>query len=293
MSSSLKVIATPIGNVRDITLRAMDEIKKADVILAEDTRHSMRLIKALGLELKKGCRMISCDSHKEQNRIELVASMLMANEQVVFLSDAGCPAISDPGSLLVKGVLEKGCEVVPIPGPSAHSAALMAAGIDTTRFSFLGFLPKKKSLRKKMVMRAESAGLALIIYESIQRLQELLSFLYEHLGQRRVVVARELTKLHETFHRGTLGCELTPPLVVKGECVVVVELKREKAGDHIPPAGLETGIGASVQDFIGQELSLGHSAKDVVTVAAQKFSIKKRVAYELVLKIRDGEMDQS
>lgn len=292
MSSSLKMIATPIGNVRDITLRAMDEIKKADVILAEDTRHSMRLFRALGLELKKGCRMISCDSHKEQNRIDLVARMLMANEQVVFLSDAGCPAISDPGSLLVEGILKHGYAVEPIPGASAHSAALMAAGIDTTRFSFLGFLPKKKSLRKKMVMRAAGAGLALIIYESIQRLEELLAFLHEHLGQRRVVVARELTKLHETFHRGTLGCELTPPLVPKGECVVVVELKKSEM-DALISASPDIESGLSIQDFIGQELSSGHSVKDVAMATAREFSKKKREAYELVLKVRDIARDQS
>ena len=226
MSSSLKLLATPVGNVNDISLRAIDAIKTADAIFAEDTRHSLKLINALGLGLKPFCRLISCDAHRETRRIDLIVEKLRAKENVLLLSDAGSPCISDPGSLLVQGVVNAGFGVEVIPGPSAHVAALMGAGVDTTRFAFLGFLPQKTVQRKRLICGSAGLGLALVIYESPLRVSKLLDELHVLLGEQRVVVARELTKAFETFHRGVLGHDLMPLFVDKGECVVIVEAHR-------------------------------------------------------------------
>lgn len=278
MASSLKIVATPLGNLRDISLRAMDEIKQADIIFAEDTRHSMQLIKALGLELQPDCRLVSCDSHKETRRIDAVVEHLLANKRVLVISDAGCPTISDPGSLLVQGVIERGLVVEVIPGPSAITAALMGAGVDTTRFAFLGFLPQKKSARKEIITSSARAKLALVIYESPHRVMDLLQELHVLVGSRRVVVARELTKLHETFHRGLLGAALHPPVVDKGECVVVVEagaLNEPDLDQH------------DIDRFIHSERAKGMSAKDITRAVTAQFKIKKSIAYEMVVRVRD------
>jgi 16S rRNA (cytidine1402-2'-O)-methyltransferase len=278
MARALKIVATPIGNIRDISLRAMDALKKADVILAEDTRHSLQLIQALNIELKPECRLISCDSHKETDRIKVVEERLLANDQVVLIADAGCPTISGPGSLLVQGIVLFGLSVEVIPGPSALTAALMGAGIDTTRFAFLGFLPQKKSQRQELIKAVARAGLSLVMYEAPQRVEALLTDLHDILGKRRVVIARELTKLYETFHRGHLGEPLNPPFTEKGECVVIVE-----AGDFSEKPDQDAE--EERENFIKAELAKGVSAKDLARIIAAKYAMKKTAAYDLVLKI--------
>lgn len=278
MPTALKIVATPLGNIRDITLRAQAEIAQADVILAEDTRHTQKLTQALGIALKSDCRLLSCDAHKEVGRIDTVLELLRANKKVILVSDAGCPAISDPGSLLVQGVIEHGLCVEVIPGPSAITAAIMGAGLDTTRFAFLGFLPKKKSARKSLITDSYKVGLALVIYESPHRINELLVELFLHLGPQRVVVARELTKIYETFHRGKLGAVLSPPILDKGECVVVVD-----AGSIVPD---HEEAHDDINAFIKERLQDGHSAKDVAHDVALTYSMKKKDAYQRVLTLQ-------
>lgn len=275
MPTALKIVATPLGNIRDISLRAQAEIAQADVIFAEDTRHTLKLTQALGIALKPDCRLLSCDAHKEVGRIDVVLEFLRANRKVILVSDAGCPAISDPGSLLVQGVIEHGFHVEVIPGPSAITAAIMGAGLDTTRFAFLGFLPKKKSARKSLITDSYKVGLALVIYESPHRISDLLGELFSYLGPKRVVVGRELTKMYETFHRGKLGAALSPPIVDKGECVVVVDAGNIPS-DHEEEHG-------DLDAFISAQLQAGHSAKDVAQEMALKFSMKKKDAYQRVL----------
>lgn len=275
----LKIVATPIGNVRDISARAIDEIKKADLILAEDTRSAMRLITHLGIETKANARIISCQSQMELHRVEVVIQRLQANERVVLLSDAGCPVISDPGSLLIEAIVKAGFDVEVIPGPSALTSAIMGAGIDTTRFAFLGFLPQKGGARKKIIRGVAEAELALIIYEAPQRVGTLLNELHEILGTRRVVVARELTKLFETFHRGQLGGALTPLFVEKGECVVVVE-----AGSFTNNEEIIIEQNEEIASVIKEKIHEGFSTKDIVKLLVARFSIKKSNAYDLVMK---------
>jgi len=280
MSAALKIVATPIGNLRDISLRAIDEIGRADIILAEDTRSSLMLIKALGIELKSDCRLISCDAHRELQRLSLVLEYLAKNHRVLLISDAGCPVISDPGSLLIQAVVKQGFKIEVIPGPSAQTAALMGAGIDTTRFAFLGFLPKKSSHRRQMIVSAIDAGLSLVIYEAPLRVKDLLAELAQILGPRRVVVARELTKIFETFHRGILGDELDPPLIMKGECVVVVEVGDKPVSEPEQPLDISNVIN------ILSEQGLSH--KDIVKSLVNQFKLKKSQAYDLVLRHKPG-----
>jgi 16S rRNA (cytidine1402-2'-O)-methyltransferase len=282
MSGSLKVVSTPIGNVRDISLRAIDEIERADIIFAEDTRHSKKLIQSLSIKIKPDCKFISCDAHKEKHRIAMAIEFLKASKNILFISDAGCPTISDPGSFLVQGVITAGFLIEVIPGPSAHSAALMGAGIDTARFAFLGFLPQKKIARRKLILSSAQAGLALVFYESPLRMKKLLEELFLLLGNRRVVVARELTKIYETFHRGFLGEDLNPSLLEKGECVVVVEagaIKKNK------PEFLQEQQ-PMISKFIESKLSNDESIKDIVRQVADKFFVAKKDAYLWVVRLK-------
>lgn len=278
MTATLKIIATPIGNIRDISLRAIDELSAADLILAEDTRHTKQLLRALNISLKEHVRVISCDTHREEERAQLVLLALQKNERVVLVSDAGCPAISDPGSLLAQAVVAAQARIEVIPGPSALTAAIMGAALDTTRFAFLGFLPKRKSLREKLISSAARAELAIVIYESPLRVFGLLDELYMLLGARRVVVARELTKIYETFHRGILGQSLEPPFVDKGECVVVVE-----AGSFLEPEPLDQK--QELKAFIEEAHAQGASAKDIVQALIKRFPMKKKAALNKVLEV--------
>ena len=217
--SKLWVVATPIGNLEDLTPRARDALRTADVVLAEDTRHTRPLLDRVGSQ----ARLVSCHAHNERDRGPEVVELLEANQKVCLVTDAGSPGVSDPGARVVEAVVEAGLEVVVLPGPSAVPAALMGAGLDVARFSFLGFLPRSGRERETLVESALRTGFGLVIYEATNRLEDTLTDLARICGPRRVVVARELTKIHETFHRGVLGSALQPPLVEKGEAVVIVE----------------------------------------------------------------------
>lgn len=225
MTSKLSVVCTPIGNLGDLSPRAAAALKEATLVLCEDTRHSKPLLDRTG----SSARLVSCHAHNERERKELVVTALRSGEKVALISDAGAPGLSDPGGRIVEEVVAAGCEVEVLPGATALTAALMGAGIDVNRFAFLGFLPKTGGARTSLVESAARAGFGVVIYEAPQRTEETLADLFEVLGPRRVVVARELTKLHETFHRGVLGAaadggsKLAPPFVEKGEVVIVVE----------------------------------------------------------------------
>lgn len=220
-TSRLAVVATPIGNLGDLSPRAAETLKNADIVLCEDTRHSKPLLDRTGSH----ARLVSCHAHNERERRDLVVNALLQGQRVALVSDAGAPAVSDPGGRIVEEVVAAGHEIEVLPGPSALVAALMGAGIDVSRFAFLGFLPKSGRPRRSLLEGAAKAGLGVALYEAPQRVEETLADLFDVLGPRRVVVARELTKLHETFHRGVLAAptELQPPLVEKGEVVILVE----------------------------------------------------------------------
>jgi 16S rRNA (cytidine1402-2'-O)-methyltransferase len=219
--STLYVVATPIGNLGDLSPRAAEALKSADRILAEDTRRTRVLTGHVGAQAP----LVSLHAHNERERTRRVLEWLDAGETLALVSDAGTPLVSDPGGRLVHAVVEAGHDVVPIPGPSAVLAALMGSGLSGDRFVFLGFLERKGRARAELLKRVARAGEPVVLFESPQRLVRLLEELATTCGEARgVSVARELTKLHEEFVRGTLAEALAhyrehPP---RGEVSLVV-----------------------------------------------------------------------
>jgi 16S rRNA (cytidine1402-2'-O)-methyltransferase len=226
--AALYVVSTPIGNLGDVTRRAVDVLRAADVVLAEDTRHTSILLRHLDIHT----RLVSAHEHNEQARAASVVAMLREGKRVALVSDAGTPLLSDPGARIVREVVDAGFPVVPIPGASALLAALVAGGIDAETFTFLGFPPRKGPERAELLEEIASSPRAVVLYESPNRVARLLEELAEACGAgRRVAVARELTKLHEEFFRGTLADAAAHfgGREVLGEIVVVVEGRTKDA----------------------------------------------------------------
>lgn len=219
-ASTLYLVATPIGNLEDITLRAIRVLRECDVIAAEDTRHTGVLLKHLGVQKP----MISYHAHNEARRTQEIVERLGRGEKVVLVTDAGSPGISDPGERVVQAALAAGFKVEPVPGACALVAALTASGLPTDEFHFIGFLPHKSGQRRKELERLRSVTGSLALYESPFRIEKLLGELVEVMPDRPVVLARELTKKFEEFLRGT-PVELLSRLQnrsIKGEFVVVI-----------------------------------------------------------------------
>ena len=218
----LFVVATPIGNLDDLTPRAREVLASADVIAAEDTRHTRGLLSRIGVE----ARLIAYHEHNERERVTELLERLESGATVALVSDAGTPLISDPGLRLVRAAREQGVDVVPVPGPSAAIAALCAAGLPTDRFVFEGFLPRTDGARAERLRDLRAERRTLIFYESVHRLPETLAALAEHFGaDREAVLARELTKVHEQIRSGTLGAlagALGTEIPLLGEFVIVV-----------------------------------------------------------------------
>src|ERR1051326_7762507 len=197
---TLYVVATPIGNLEDITYRAVRVLREAGLIACEDTRHTAKLLAHYGIEKPT----VSYHEHNEAARAEELVKKLEQGVNIAQVSDAGMPGISDPGYRVIKLAIERGIEVAPVPGPSAAIAALAASGLPTDSFKFLGFLPARSGERRTMLERLRDAQQTTVVYEAPHRLVEPMRDVVEILGpQRRVVVARELTKIHEEFLRGS------------------------------------------------------------------------------------------
>ncbi len=221
MPGTLFLVATPIGNLGDLTTRAAETLAQVDFVVCEDTRHSGNLLASLGLQKQT----VSLPAFAEKARAGRILERLAAGEDAALVTDAGMPAVSDPGEFLVAVALEAGVRVVPIPGANAVLAALSASGLSTGRFHFLGFLPRKGPQRSAMLDEVAGLPASLVLYESPRRVGDTLRDLASALGDRRAVVARELTKLHEEFIRGRLS-ELVARYAgeaPRGEVVLVVE----------------------------------------------------------------------
>ena len=221
MKGRLFIVSTPIGNLEDITLRAKRVLGEVDLVAAEDTRRTGRLLAHLGLRKP----MVSYHDFNKEKRAPELISRLLRGEDVALVSDAGTPGISDPAYYLVVRAVEEGIEVVPVPGPTAFVAALVVSGLPTDRFTFEGFLPHRASRRRKRLEELRGETRTMIFYESPHRISETLKDILEVLGDRRASLSRELTKKHEETRRGRISellesCRLRPP---KGELVLVVE----------------------------------------------------------------------
>lgn len=245
MPGRLYVVATPIGNLGDLSPRAVEVLKAVAVIACEDTRHSRTLLDKFGV----GTPTVSLPAFAEGQRAGPLLDRLLAGDDVALVTDAGTPAISDPGEKLVAEAISADVSVVPVPGPAAIIAALSAGGLPTGRFHFLGFLPRQQSEAKAMLDEVQGLTATLVLYESPRRLADTLRSLADWLGPRRAVVARELTKLHEEFVRGTLPelAERYAEAEVLGEVVVLIEGRAgaprwtEDEVERALSAGLATG----------------------------------------------------
>ncbi len=276
MSGVLYLVSTPIGNLADLTIRARTTLETADVCYAEDTRRTGRLLAHLDLKVT----LRSLHAHNEAARTGEIIERVQAGQACAVVSDAGTPAISDPGRRVVNAVLNAGLRVVPIPGPSAVTAALVASGFEADRFSFLGFPPRSGRDRARWLALATGSGLTWVAFESPKRLHRLLADLVnEGLGVRRGAVCRELTKLHEEVRRDTIAglAGVYQDQEVRGEVTVVVEGGPVPGGPVVDPRGRATELADA-----------GCGAREIATRLQEELGLSRNEAYDLGLWALSG-----
>ena len=274
MSGKLFLVATPIGNLEDITYRAVRVLREVDLIACEDTRQTRKLLDRYGIETPT----VSYHEHNEAERAADLAARMAAGTSVALVSDAGMPLVSDPGYRLVAAAIEAGIVVEPVPGPSAALTALAASGLPTDEFHFVGFLPPKAGQRSRALQMLAAEQATLILYEAPHRIVETLEAIEQVLGPRPVVVARELTKIHEEFLRGS-AAEVREILVardaIKGEITLLVGKAREAPPDDTP---VELAVEALVAG--------GVPRMDAIKQVARARGVSKREVYEQLLRDR-------
>lgn len=271
----LYIVATPIGNMDDISIRAIRTLREVDTVAAEDTRLTARLLSHHQIDTP----LISFHEHNEAQRIALLTARMEAGESFALVSDAGTPSVSDPGFRLVRAAVEKEIQVVPIPGASAAITALCAAGLPTDSFTFVGFPPKKKGKRRELLESLKKEARTLIFYESPMRISTFLLELREILGDRYAVLGREMTKMYEEFIRGNLTCileSLENRAAVKGECTLLVSGAEE--GESLCPEDLA--------EKIGNGLDAGIGISDLSKSLAKTFGISRKEVYAQALEIQ-------
>ena len=232
---NLYIVATPIGNLEDITLRAVRILKEVDLIAAEDTRHTLKLLNHL--EISKP--MISYNRHNEGERTDDLIKELEAGKQIALVSDAGTPGICDPGEEIIKRCIEKNIKIIPIPGACAMVNALIASGVSTKEFSFLGFLPLNKKTRREKLEEIKNSNKTTILYEAPHKLKNTLKDLSDIVENRKMVLARELTKIHEEYIRGTVDELIEKSENLKGEIVLIIEESKKKEENKLNDLSLE------------------------------------------------------
>ena len=278
MAGTLYLVATPIGNLADITHRALQVLKDVDLIACEDTRHTHKLLQHYGIETKT----ISYHEHNEQQRGAELIDWLKQGSDIAVVSDAGTPSISDPGFRLVRAAIESDVAVVPVPGPSALISALIAAGLPTDEFFFAGFLPARSNARRTRLEELRSVPGTLIFYEAPHRLATTLNDAYEVLGERETVVARELTKLHEEIRRGRLS-ELAKHYAneenPRGEIVLLID--RKVIGETIKE------VSASVATLVDQFEQDGLDHRAALKKAARELGLSRAEAYRRLVAERN------
>jgi len=278
MTGVLYIVATPIGNLDDISLRAIATLKAVDLIAAEDTRHSKYLLHHLGIETP----MISCHEHNEKSRIETLLEKLAAGSNIALISDAGTPLISDPGYRLVLAARQAGIRVSPIPGANSAIAALSAAGLPTQNFYFCGFLSSRSKERGLQLQTLREIPATLVLFESSHRIERLLQQLAEVFAEKQCVIAKELTKLHENFMRGSAAELLTrltdDSVLTKGEFVVLIDNSDDAASKQLNADDVE------ILKVLLEEVSV----KIAVKIAMRLTGKKKNELYQQALQLRDG-----
>ncbi|HCY86333.1 MAG TPA: 16S rRNA (cytidine(1402)-2'-O)-methyltransferase [Desulfobacteraceae bacterium] len=278
LCGTLYIVATPMGNLEDITFRAVRTLKEADIIAAEDTRHSRKLLNHYGITTP----MTACHEHNEAQRISDLIQRLESGQSVALISDAGTPLISDPGYTLVRTVSEHRIPVVPIPGCNAAVTGLSAAGLPTDAFLFCGFPPKKQARLSKALTALKSQTATLIFYESPKRIKTLVKASLETLGDRDACLCRELTKRHEEFLRSSLS-ELSATLSareqIKGECILLI------SGATDQPAELGQN---DLEDVIRRHLTCDSPPRtgDLAKELSSVFNLPKKQVYDTILRVK-------
>ena len=273
MSGTLYLVATPIGNLEDITYRAVRVLGEVDLIACEDTRRTRKVLEHFDI-LKP---LVSYHEHNEAERAVELVEKLNQNNDIALVSDAGTPLVSDPGYLIVKQASEAGIPVVPVPGASAALSALAASGLPSDSFHFVGFLPVKGTRRRRILELIRTLETTVILYEAPHRILRTLDDLRQAAGNRPIVAAREMTKLHEEFLRGTAESvkqELAGGSTIKGEFTIVIGKPERGAAPAADPDVVRTEVEQRVAD--------GESRMDAIKAVAQAHNLPKREVYSIM-----------
>ena len=274
MIGKLYIVATPIGNLEDITLRALRVLKEVDLIAAEDTRQTLKLLNHY--EINKP--LISYHRHNEETKSEILIEKLRNGENIALVSDAGTPGICDPGEEVIKKAIEDNIEVIPIPGACAMINALIVSGISTKEFEFLGFLPLNKKLRRQKLKEIENSSKTIIIYEAPHKMKTTLGDLKEILKDRKIVLARELTKIHEEFIRKSIDELLSEIDTIKGEMILIIE------GNKIDTEECKNFDEISLEDYYKLYEEKGLNKKEIIKQIAKDRNVNKNEIYMYFLE---------
>lgn len=280
MAGKLYLVPTPIGNLKDITLRALEVLQSVDIVAAEDTRQSLKLLNHFNIKKT----LISYHKYNEQGKSEDIIRQVKEGKNIAIISDAGTPGISDPGSVIVSKCIEQNIEFVVLPGATAITTALVYSGLDTTKFIFRGFLPRENKERKPIIDDLINRSETLIFYEAPHRLLSTLEFLYENIGNRKISMCRELTKLYEEIIRLTLeqAIEYYKQNSPRGEYVLVIEGKSKEAIDKDERAKWDS---LTIEEHIQKYMDDGINKKDAMKVVAKDRNMPKSEIYKHSLKL--------
>jgi 16S rRNA (cytidine1402-2'-O)-methyltransferase len=273
----LYVVATPIGNLEDISLRAIRTLKEVNLIAAEDTRHTKKLLNAY----KISTPLISLHEHNEKGKSELIIAKINSGMDVAYVSDAGTPCVSDPGHYLIGFAQDDNIRVIPIPGPSAVITALSASGFFADSFLFCGFMPARENKRRKFLESLKDEERTIVFYESPTRFLDSLQTLQEVLGEREIVVARELTKIFEEVKRGKISEFITGKIKLKGEITIIIEGRQK------------TTVALTDEEIINKLKSFSRNKllylRDTVAEVVSQTGVSKKKVYDFALRLRWGE----
>lgn len=280
MAGKLYLVPTPIGNLKDITLRALEVLQNVDIIAAEDTRQSLKLLNHFNIRKT----LISYHQHNEQGKSEDIIRQVEEGKDIAIISDAGSPGISDPGSVIVSKCIEKNIDFEVLPGATAITTALVYSGLDTTKFIFRGFLPRENKERKPIIDDLIDRSETLIFYEAPHRLLNTLEFLYDNIGNRKIAMCRELTKLYEEIIRLTLeeAIEYYKQQSPRGEYVLVVEGKSKEDIDKDEKAKWDM---LTIEEHIRRYVDEGLNKKDAMKKVAKDRGVAKSEIYKHSLNI--------
>lgn len=265
---TLYIVATPIGNLEDITLRAINVLKNVDLIAAEDTRHTLKLLNHL--EIAKP--LMSYHRHNEEIKTEVLITELRKGKNIALVSDAGTPGICDPGEEVIKKCIEEEIPIVPIPGACAMINALICSGLDTKEFLFMGFLPLNKRNRKEKLDEIKNITKTIILYEAPHKLETTLKDLKQMIGSRKIVLARELTKIHEEYIRENIDVLIEKAKEIKGEIVLIIEGAEKKEENEL--------INLSLEEHYTYYEEKGLSKKEIIKQIAKDRNVNKNEIYQ-------------